>query len=52
MGSEGGTGRALVIEWRVGKAEFSYEGFFAEHLAEVARRTVESRLRSYLRVLR
>jgi hypothetical protein len=52
LGNEGDTGRALVIEWRVGKAEFSYEGFFAEHLAEVARRTVESRLRSYLRVLR
>ena len=47
-----GTERALVIEWRVGKAEFLYQGFFAEHLAEVARRTVESRLRAKLRVLR
>ena len=44
--------RELVIEWRAGKAEFLYQGFFAEHLAEVARRTVDSRLRSKLRVLR
>lgn len=47
-----GTERALVIEWRGGKAEFFYTGFFAEHLAEVARRTVDSRLRAKLRVLR
>ena len=49
-----GTGneRTLVIEWRAGKAEFRYGGFFAEHLAEVARRTVASRLRAKLRVLR
>ena len=45
------TGRTLVIEWRAGKAEFFFQGFFAEHLAEVARRTVESRLLSKLRVL-
>jgi hypothetical protein len=51
-GSEVETGRTLVIEWRAGKAEFSYQGFFAEHLAEVARRTLESRLRSRLTVLR
>lgn len=43
--------RTLVIEWRGGKAEFRYEGFFADHLAEVARRTLDSRLRSQLRVL-
>jgi len=43
--------RKLVVEWRAGKAEFSYEGFFAEHLAEVAQRTLESRLLSKLRVL-
>jgi len=52
LGNEGDTGRALVIEWRAGKAEFIYQGFFAEHLAEVARRTVESRLLSKLRILR
>ena len=45
------TTRTLVLEWRTGKAEFSYQGFFAEHLAEVARHTVESRLLSKLRVL-
>ena len=47
-----GSERTLVIEWRAGKAEFRYGGFFAEHLAEVARRTVDSRLRAKLRVLR
>jgi hypothetical protein len=45
------TGRTLVVEWRTGKTEFLFQGFFAEHLAEVARRTVESRLLSKLRVL-
>ncbi|MGH9784526.1 MAG: hypothetical protein ACRD88_10095 [Terriglobia bacterium] len=49
---EAETTRTLAIEWRGGKAEFCYQGFFAEHLAEVARRTVESRLLSKLRVLR
>ncbi len=44
--------RTLVMEWRAGKAEFCYQGFFAEHLAEVARHTVESRLRAKLRALR
>lgn len=44
--------RTLRIEWRAGKAEFSYQGFFADHLAEVARSTLESRLPSRLRVLR
>ena len=52
MGEGTGSERTLVIEWRAGKAEFRYGGFFAEHLAEVARRTVDSRLRSKLRVLR
>lgn len=47
-----GTERTLVVEWQDGKAEFLYQGFFAEHLAEVVRRTVDSRLRSKLRVLR
>ena len=47
-----GAEQTLVIEWRGGKAEFLYQGFFAEHLAEVARRTVDSRLRAKLRVLR
>lgn len=51
-GEEAANERALVIEWRAGKAEFCYQGFFAEHLAEVARHTVDSRLRSKLRVLR
>lgn len=50
-GEEAETKRTLVVEWRSGKAEFFFQGFFAEHLAEVARRTVESRLRSKLRVL-
>jgi hypothetical protein len=45
------TERTLAIEWRAGKAEFLYQGFFAGHLAEVARRTVDSRLRAKLRVL-
>jgi hypothetical protein len=47
-----GHDRALIIESRSGKTEFHYEGFFAEHLAEVARRTVDSRLRTQLKVLR
>lgn len=51
VGSEVETGRTLAVEWRGGKAEFSYQGFFAEHLAEVARHTLESRLLSKLRVL-
>ena len=51
-GGETETNRTLVVEWRAGKAEFSYQGFFAEHLAEVARHTVESRLLSKLHVLR
>jgi len=40
-----GNERTLAVEWKDGRAEFSYQGFFAEHLAEVARRTVDSRLR-------
>jgi hypothetical protein len=47
-----GNERTLAVEWRAGKAEFLYQGFFAEHLAEVARRTVDSRLGAKLRVLR
>jgi hypothetical protein len=50
-GGEAETTRTLVIEWRTGKTEFLFQGFFAEHLAEVARRTLESRLRSKMRVL-
>ncbi len=50
-GEEERNERTLVIEWRGGKAEFRYGGFFADHLAEVARRTVDTRLRSKLRVL-
>jgi hypothetical protein len=47
-----GSERTLLLESRSGKAEFRYRGFFAEHLAEITRRTVESRLASRLRVLR
>lgn len=47
-----GSQRTLVVEVKGRTTEFRYEGFFAEHLAEVSRRTVESRLRSHLRVLR
>lgn len=42
----------LRIEWDGGSAVFSYEGFFAEHLAQVAEATLRSRLRRELPVLR
>jgi hypothetical protein len=40
------------MDWERAKAEFIYEGGFAEHLARVADATVRSRLRRELPVLR
>ncbi|MBZ5541078.1 MAG: hypothetical protein LAN61_11240 [Acidobacteriia bacterium] len=42
----------LRIEWLEHAAEFSYRGFFAAHLAEVAAATIRGVLRSPLPVLR
>ncbi len=45
-------GWRLRIEWQGGEAEFSYDGFFAEHLARVAETTLRSQLRRELPVLK
>ncbi|MFQ5777918.1 MAG: hypothetical protein ACE5IP_07915 [Terriglobia bacterium] len=42
----------LRVEWQGGNAAFSYEGFFAEHLARVAETTLRSQLRRALPVVR
>lgn len=42
----------LRVEWQGGSATFSYEGFFAEHLARVAETTLRGQLRRELPVVR
>lgn len=41
----------LHIAWSAGAAEFSYQGFFAEHLARVAQTTAQSMIPAQLPVL-
>ena len=45
------SGSILRIEWFGQSAEFSYNGFFAEHLARVAESTIRSVMRSSLPII-
>ncbi len=45
-------GWKLLVEWDHSSAEFSYEGFFAEHLARVAETTLRSQAHPGLPVLK
>lgn len=45
------TGWSLWLEWSGSVAEFTYEGFFAEHLARMAETTIRSVMRPSLSVV-
>ncbi len=45
------SGWSLWLEWSGSVAEFTYEGFFAEHLARIAENTIRSVLRPAVPVL-
>lgn len=45
------SGWSLWLEWSGSVAEFTYDGFFAEHLARIAETTVRSVLRPAVRVM-
>ncbi len=49
---EAADGWKLRVEWGHSTAEFTYDGFFAEHLARVAEDTLRSQLRRELPVLK
>lgn len=45
------SGWSLWLEWGGSVAEFTYEGFFAEHLARIAETTIRSVVRSPVRTM-
>lgn len=45
------SGWSLWLEWSGSVAEFTYEGFFAEHIARIAENTIRSVLRPQIRVV-